>query len=571
MRTIIPRVCVLTWFLAVGCSCAFGAQDSLGFPQKKSILLEEYTGFGCGNCPDGARMASVLKDIAVGRFHIISIHEGHYAEPIAGSPDYRTDFGQALLDAAGDIGYPCGSINRYPYVGNTLNMFRNEWTKVSKQVLTEDAAVNLSLQAQVDAQSRRLQVEVQYCFTQEQTDEFVLLNVALLQNHIVGYQNGGGSQYDHNHMLRHLLTGQWGDTLRQFTKGEIFTKQYNYDLPDSIRSVFVDIRNLELVAFITRKGGADVMNVTAANPRIDNLQEEPQVSIKAGDLPSSRYAYDFVDVQVRNLYSDTLKTLLFSANLNGKEQRVNVAAQIPPYQTQTICVRLNDFLLENNNTLLLRLTSVNEKEIETEEVKYSFLAPITITGAALYIELSTDLWGDEVSCSVKNLHGETVWSKGPFKAGEQTVLYDTVVLEQDGLYAIEFNDYWHDGWLVSPKGSFKVRASDGTMLGQNYSVLDAGDIIFFELKEGEPPAANQKFGTDRDLEVRVVANGFEILNPNAIDITGVEVFSTNGACVYRQSLHTNTNATVGFNPAATQMWIVGIKTAVGVKYKKLIK
>ena len=73
-------------------------------PQKKSVLLEKYTGVGCGNCPDGARVASVIKDVAGDRFWILSIHEGHYAEPWGDLPDYRTQWGAAMVEQGGAVG-----------------------------------------------------------------------------------------------------------------------------------------------------------------------------------------------------------------------------------------------------------------------------------------------------------------------------------------------------------------------------------------------------------------------------------------------------------------------------------
>ncbi|MCM1168597.1 MAG: Omp28-related outer membrane protein [Bacteroides sp.] len=571
MRTIVLRVCTLALLATAGCLVSLRAQDGLAVPQKKSVLLEEYTGWGCGNCPDGAKVASVLKDIAGARFHIIAVHAGHYAEPAAGYPDYRTEFGDSLLAAAGDIGFPCGSINRHRYEGNTLNMYRSLWTKNTKSALVEDAPVNLSVQATVDAESRLLQVRVHYCFTQDLTDDFALLNVALVQNHIVGYQNGGGAQYDHNHVLRHLLTGQWGDTLRQATEGEVFSKEYSYILPDSINSVSVDVRNLELVAFVTGTDGRDVMNVAAANPRIDNLKEDPKVSLTAVDLPASRYGYDFVDVNLRNLCNDTLKVLSFSAIVNEKNVASEVFVQIPPYQTQTVRVHLNDFPMENNNTVSLRLTAVNGKNIETEAVEYSFSAPITVAGGTLYLEMATDLWGDEASVSVNDRRGDVVWSKGPFKAGEQTVLHDTVVLEQ-GVYAVEFKDYWRDGWMVAPKGSFKLRAADGTLLGQNYSVQNAGDVVFLEVTDGGSSVSNRTTeAVASRLLVCATPEGFEILNPDGLELQGVEVFSINGTCLFRQALHTDTDTAVDFVSSGTQMCVVGIRTAVGIEYKKLIK
>ena len=302
--------------LSLGIVTALEAQSVSTEVQKKAVLLEEYTGVGCGNCPDGAAMAATIKQAGGDRFYIISIHEGHYAET---EPDYRTEWGAALLEQAGNIGFPQGSLDRVQYEGSTMNANRGSWTKRAKALMQEEAEVNLHMEASVDAQSREMNIKVEYCYPETFADEFHLLNIALLQNHVIGRQNGAGDSYSHEHMLRDLITGQWGDTLSALQPGQVYVKEYTYAVPEKVGEIEVDIRNIELVAFVTRTT-ADVLNTTGAKPRIDNLDEPMALSASAVDLGAARYAGKNFPARIRNLCNDTLKRVEYAAEINGQVQ-----------------------------------------------------------------------------------------------------------------------------------------------------------------------------------------------------------------------------------------------------------
>lgn len=553
-----------------GAATHLAAQQVSVVPQKKAALLEEYTGTGCGNCPDGAAYAARLKDLCGDAFHVISIHAGYYAEPFGDRPDFRTDFGDTLLDNAGDIGFPCGSINRVPYAEPTLNMYRASWTKATKRILAEDAVVNLYAEAEVDFQTRTLTVNVEYCYMDEVQDSPVhLLNVALVQNHIIGYQNGGGNQYSHEHMLRHLLTGQWGDTVRDFQVGEVYTRQYTYVLPENIREVDLDIRNIELVAFMAQ-GKRDVLNVTACKPRINGLQEDLNVNLTALTLPDNRYAYTFFPVKLQNLCNDTLTRLLFVADINGTESETEVEVCVPPYQTRTLEIPVETYAPQVSNKAGLHLSALNGKPFESEEISYSFSAPIVSNSRMLCIDMQTDNDGDEVSYRIRNRKGEVVYRKGPFEAGKQTMVNDTVVLDNNGIYCLEFLDEWHDGWQVAPKGSYKVRDGKGKLIGQNYSVTGSGSYLFLDLQE-DVSTDNVRNTPLQYLGVKSVEGGFSVSNPSSLCIEGVEVYAVDGKCLYKESMHTVTDVRIRFIPATTQICIVGVRTDYGIRYFKLLK
>ena len=81
-------------------------------PETKKVILEEYTGIHCPNCPDGHLKAQQLHDANPGEAFIICIHTGSYATPSAGEPDFRVDpIGSNLAGATNLAGYPAGAIN----------------------------------------------------------------------------------------------------------------------------------------------------------------------------------------------------------------------------------------------------------------------------------------------------------------------------------------------------------------------------------------------------------------------------------------------------------------------------
>lgn len=183
-------------------------------PENKNVVLEEFTGIHCGYCPQGHAIAQSIQDAHPEDVVLINIHAGSFAVPSAGEPDFRTPWG-AAIDAQADVaGYPAGTVNRHYWPnwaqqGGTA-MSRNYWTSASNQILTEASYLNVGLEATIVTSTRQLVVTVEVYYTGDSPESTNKLNVAILQDNIQGPQSGGTYPYNHMHMLRHLLTGQWG-------------------------------------------------------------------------------------------------------------------------------------------------------------------------------------------------------------------------------------------------------------------------------------------------------------------------------------------------------------------------
>ncbi|MCX6268075.1 MAG: Omp28-related outer membrane protein [Bacteroidetes bacterium] len=221
-------------------------------PLNKNAVLEEYTGIHCQYCPDGHAIAASILANHPGRAVIIAIHQGSFAVPGTGEPDYRTPFGDALAGQTALGGYPSGTVNRHVFTGSATALNRGDWTTYSEITLQQPSPVNIGVESSFNAATRELTVHVELYYTASSSKPTNYINVALLQNNVLGPQtNGGaGNLYHHMRMLRYLITGQWGDAVTTTTQGSLVEKTYTYTVPAAYNSVPCVVENCEIAVSV---------------------------------------------------------------------------------------------------------------------------------------------------------------------------------------------------------------------------------------------------------------------------------------------------------------------------------
>ncbi|MBT3622128.1 MAG: Omp28-related outer membrane protein [Flavobacteriales bacterium] len=314
--------------------------------ENKNIVLEEFTGIYCTYCPDGHLLAQQLYDSNPGDVVLINIHEGSYADPSGNDPDFRTPFGTAITGQSNILGYPAGTINRHEFGifnssapagqqwtqsqnGGTA-MSRGDWATTGGTILSQSSPVNVAAQASIDISTRLLTVVVEAYYTGNSSTTTNKLNVALLQNNVEGPQTGAASfnptqilangNYNHQHMLRHLLTGQWGELISTTTSGSFYTNTYTYTIPNNLNGIAYDLFNLDVAVFIA-EGNQEVTTGEIATmshivpPGVNLIDMETSSNMT---LPAS-YCDNMItpEITITNNSTTAIDTFEVTYSLNG--------------------------------------------------------------------------------------------------------------------------------------------------------------------------------------------------------------------------------------------------------------
>lgn len=348
-------------------------------PENKNVVLEEFTGIYCGFCPDGHLRANNFAAANPGDVVLINIHAGPFANPSGNDPDFTIAYGDSIDIISGIAGYPAGNINRRVFSNFSQNpggmaMSRGDWATAGGTVMGESSYVNLALEGDIDITSNVLTVDVEMYFTANAPSD-VNLNVALLQNNISGPQSGSSANpnqvnadgtYNHMHMLRELLTGQWGEVITTTTSGTTVTRQYTYNIPADINGIPVSIGDLEIVAFVA-EGQTDIIT-GAAGPMTFTAPAGAVVADLSASASNSSSA-DYCDpnytpeVSITNNGNQAASNFDVSYSINGGTPvSQNVTASLAGGASTTISFPATT-LSAGVNTIVYEVSTANNNSL----------------------------------------------------------------------------------------------------------------------------------------------------------------------------------------------------------------
>jgi thiol-disulfide isomerase/thioredoxin len=229
----------------------------------RKVLLEDYTGQKCPNCPSAAEIAQALKSEYGEKLVIIAVHAGFYAEPDP-SGDFTTDFrvseGTELNSyfSIAQYGYPMGMINRSEYDGFPV-VEKDDWQTAVALQAEMDAQAMITITPAYNAGIRKLDCALATEFLEDLDGTFNIC-AFIVESGIISPQQTKDSIslfYEHNHMLRGSFNGTWGDPVGADGKavsGTILTNNYSITLPAewnadncAVAAFIYDTETLEVV------------------------------------------------------------------------------------------------------------------------------------------------------------------------------------------------------------------------------------------------------------------------------------------------------------------------------------
>lgn len=552
-------------------------------PQKRNVLIEEYTGVNCQYCPLGHKATDRMMAMFPGRVLGINIHQGTFAM----NSGYTTEFGNALAQQASVSGYPSGTVNRHRFAGG-ICLNPGEFYPRALEVMEMDAPVNVAAALHIDPTTRQATVTVEAYYTANSSQPYNLINVALIQNNVMGYQSSAATwypenivngEYRHSHMLRYLITGQWGDTISQTTAGSCFSKTYTFGLGNAIGSVPInDLNDMEVLVFVC-EGHSEVLNATKA--------------IRTGSAPY--LAYGTADQEGCGLSFQPYVTVVNPTEQPVSQLRVRVdgtdyvlGRTLPRYGTDTI--HLAPYVVEQMSARhenMAREAHVTLVDYVSQGQTVSSGATLTFTYAdvdvftvegPLTFALRYDSYAEEISFNLEDAATcEQLFSAaGRGNQNNQTASYRFSPATA-GLYRFTISDIGGDG-LSGNYGFYD--GQDEVVFGRNgkslmswscyLNVTNAGDGTYEQMATAVNPPQSTMGIAERSMasvDCRVWPSpATDVLNVEVEGLQKVELMDFTGRVVMEENGGRLSTAAL---PAG--IYIVRATTDCGVATAKIVK
>lgn len=248
------------------------AADVFFYPanMERSLLVEEFTGTACVNCPSGQRTLAAALAATKHQYVEILHHAGYQPDAYTMdiSSDYVSFYGGSSTYAPACMINRTTCVDAVPVFNVGTSLINGALDYCSKQ----QPYASLALQTTWNAATREYEVAVTVDCHNDMPEGLNVMNVILVQDHIAGSQTGVDGTYDHRYVCRGSLLGNaWGGLLEEGSKaGETITWKKTFTLPETIAAdywgenskykVATDPKNMIIVAYIAHHDNESIHN-----------------------------------------------------------------------------------------------------------------------------------------------------------------------------------------------------------------------------------------------------------------------------------------------------------------------
>ena len=215
---------------------------------KQAVLVEEFTGQKCVNCPLAAE--EVEKTVETyGESYVIQVAIHSPLKGLGSTTKFLTPISQTYWNAmcSGESSLPVARINR-----GALNREYLSWNTEVSKLVAKDCDVAMNMKTSFDEAANTTHIQVKMLSKSGKTAKMQLW---LLENGIVAAQSYKGydepiKDFVHNHVLREAINGDWGEDVSIGTGTDTLMLEKDYVIP----SAYV-AKNCDVVAFVYNNNG----------------------------------------------------------------------------------------------------------------------------------------------------------------------------------------------------------------------------------------------------------------------------------------------------------------------------
>lgn len=239
-----------------GTSCGdCDVQPTDTFITKKAVLIEEFTGVKCNNCPKAATEAKRLIALYPEQVHLISLHSSDFAVPNTEYPaDFRTKEGTEIYDFAEPLGVPSGLIDRADQGTTSFTKWYTQWANLIDGILTTTPIAEVGIRAEVDSDesSRTVCLTPKFKAISDVSGRNLYWAAFIVESDIEAAQKmpdgSHNDTYIHNHVLRTSFNTAFGTPINDFegtpnsvscdSRQVVLDEEWNWDECDIVLYVY---------------------------------------------------------------------------------------------------------------------------------------------------------------------------------------------------------------------------------------------------------------------------------------------------------------------------------------------
>lgn len=208
--------------------------------QGRQVLIEEFTGVRCVNCPAGSQAIEALLDLHGSSLVAVSIHAGLFAVPFnESSEDFATDESRSILSLLGSpLGFPTAVVNRKKFDGEeNRHVGLSAWAGFIGQELLVPPQIRIDLNTSFNDANGQVDIEADLYVDETISAEDVRLSVFITENNVVDPQTtpqGQDNDYIHKHVFRKAVTGFDGDPITEsLAPGAVINRNLSIQLGET--------------------------------------------------------------------------------------------------------------------------------------------------------------------------------------------------------------------------------------------------------------------------------------------------------------------------------------------------
>lgn len=226
---------------------------------ERVVLVQEFTGMTCVNCPTGASTIHDLQNKYPDSMVAVCMHpKGTPFNDALDDLDLTSDEATAYYNYFRPNGFPCAIVD-----GGALNYNISQWPKLVDTAISKKAPATIELTTDYDKATNEVTANYKVVFNETYGNEASVL-VWIIENGIEGWQDsldGLLFDYVHNHVLRASLNGTWGESIgKSFYPEDTFEGTAKLKLRDGWVA-----ENCQIVAFVFQTGSKVVEQTTIAD------------------------------------------------------------------------------------------------------------------------------------------------------------------------------------------------------------------------------------------------------------------------------------------------------------------